>query len=123
MIHTEKLIPFENRAGGKGTGVIHSVMDEKDLDGHAKAILSVVLHPGSSIGSHQHVGNLEIYYVLKGEGIFTLNGEARPIHAGQAGSMKPGDWHGIENTGSEDMLISAVMLYDAKAPQEETAGK
>ncbi|MEH2929032.1 cupin domain-containing protein [Clostridiaceae bacterium] len=112
MIHTEKLIPFENRAGGKGTGVIHSVMDEETLDGHAKAILSVVLHPGSSIGNHQHVGNLEIYYVLKGEGIFTLNGESQPIHAGQAGSMKPGDWHGIENTGTEDMLISAVMLYE-----------
>ena len=50
--------------------------------------------------------------MLKGEGIFTVNGKSEPIRAGQAGSMNPGDWHSIENTGSEDMLISAVILYE-----------
>ena len=112
MIYTEKVIPFENRAGGKGTGILRIAMEDEQLEGRAKAIMSVTLHPGSSIGSHQHVGNLEIYYVLKGEGIFTVNGKSEPIHAGQAGSMNPGDWHSIENTGSEDMLISAVILYE-----------
>ena len=105
MIYTEKIIPFENRMGGKGTGELHIAMDKEALGGRAEAFISVVLHPGSSIGNHQHVGNMEIYYVLKGEGIFTLN-------AGQTGSMQPGDWHGIENTGKEDMLITAVILYE-----------
>ena len=87
-------------------------MEEKELGGRAEAFISIVLHPDSSIGEHQHVGKREIYYVLKGEGIFTLNGQPQPIHAGQAGSMQPGDWHGIENTGDEDMLITAVILYE-----------
>lgn len=112
MIYTEKVIPFENRAGGKGTGELHIALEDQELEGRAKAVMSVVLHPGSSIGSHQHVGNLEIYYVLKGEGIFTVNGESSPIHAGQSGTMKPGDYHSIENTGAEDMLISAIVLYE-----------
>lgn len=112
MIYTEKIIPFENRMGGKGTGELHIAMDKEALGGRVEAFISVVLHPGSSIGNHQHVGNMEIYYVLKGEGIFTLNGESQPIHAGQTGSMQPGDWHGIENTGKEDMLITAVILYE-----------
>mgnify|MGYP000127331885 CR=1 FL=1 len=80
MIYTEKVIPFENRAGGKGTGEIHIAMEDPDLEGRAKSVMSVILHPGTSIGSHQHVGNLELYYVIKGEGIFTLNGESFPIH-------------------------------------------
>ena len=112
MIYTEKVIPFENRAGGKGTGEIHIAMEDPDLEGRAKSVMSVILHPGTSIGSHQHVGNLELYYVIKGEGIFTLNGESFPIHAGQTGYMKPGDLHGIENTGDEDMLLSAIILYE-----------
>ena len=112
MIYTEKIIPFENRMGGKGTGELHIVMEEKELGGRAEAFISIVLHPDSSIGEHQHVGKREIYYVLKGEGIFTLNGQPQPIHAGQTGSMQPGDWHGIENTGKEDMLITAVILYE-----------
>lgn len=112
MIYTENIIPFENRMGGKGTGELHIVMEDAELEGRAKALLTIVLHPESSIGCHEHKGNMEIYYVLKGEGIFTLNGESSPIHAGQAGSMKPGDVHGIENTGSEDMVISAVVLYE-----------
>lgn len=111
MIYSEKIVPFENRMGGKGTGELHIVMENEDLEGHAKAILFIVLHPHSSIGLHQHTGTLEIYYVLKGEGIFTLNDTSQPIHAGEAGSMKPGDWHAIENTGNEDMLISATVLY------------
>lgn len=110
MIFTEKVIPFENRFGGKGTGELHVVMEGGDLGGRAEAFISFVLHPGSSIGHHQHTGDMEIYYVLKGEGIFTHNGIPQPIHAGQAGSMNPGDWHGIENTGTEDMIISAVVL-------------
>jgi quercetin dioxygenase-like cupin family protein len=112
MIYSEKIIPFENRMGGKGTGELHIVMESEELNGRAKTLLTVILHPGSSIGCHQHVGNVEIYYVLKGEGIFTLNGESSPIHAGQAGSMDSGDTHGIENTGSEDMVISAIVLYE-----------
>lgn len=112
MIYTEKVTPFENRMGGKGTGELRIVMEDKELGGRAKMVGSILLHPQSSIGYHQHVGNLEIYYVLKGEGLFTLNDKTEPIHAGQIGFMQPGDWHGIENTGNEDMLISAVVLYE-----------
>ena len=65
MIYTEKVIPFENRAGGKGTGILRIAMEDEQLEGRAKSIMSVTLHPGSSIGSHQHVGNMEIYYVLR----------------------------------------------------------
>ena len=50
--------------------------------------------------------------MIKCEVIFTLNGESFPIHAGQTGYMKPGDFHGIENTGDEDMLLSAIILYE-----------
>lgn len=112
MIFTEKVIPFENRLGGKGTGELHIAMDSEALEGRAEAMTLIILHPGSSIGYHQHVGTMEVYYVLSGEGIFTCNGDPQPIHAGQAGSIRPGDWHGIENTGAGDMAISGLVLYE-----------
>ena len=112
MIYNEQVIPFENRAGGKGTGILRIAMADEQLEGRAKSIMSVTLHPGSPSGPHQHTGIQEISCVLQGEGIFTVHGKSEPIHAGQAGSMNPGDWHSIENTGDEDMLISAVILFE-----------
>ena len=47
MIYTEKVIPFENRAGGKGTGILRIAMEDEQLEGRAKAIMSVTLHPVS----------------------------------------------------------------------------
>ena len=58
-----------------------------------------VLEPGGWLGHHRHEPS-EIYYVLDGEGMLTLDGVEHAVRAG-TGVYIPGDSeHGIRNTGT-----------------------
>ena len=57
------------------------------------------LQPGDRLGLHRHTPP-EIYYVLEGSGIVTLDGVEHPVGAGAAVFI-PGDCeHGIRNDGA-----------------------
>jgi len=47
---------------------------------------------------HQHVDE-EFQYVIEGEGTWSLNGKEQPLKAGDLMYTRPGDWHGIRNSG------------------------
>jgi len=56
------------------------------------------VEPGGWLGLHRHIP-AEIYYVLEGRGIVTIEGREREVRAGAAVFI-PGDAeHGIRNTG------------------------
>ena len=111
MIRREKGRRVSNRFGGKGEIELYPVLNEEDLMGKGEVMLRMVLPPGSSIGYHQHLGNFEVYYILSGEGIFQDQEEEKPIQAGEAGLIRPGQYHGLVNTGSRDMVVVALVLY------------
>lgn len=111
MIRKEVGRKVSNRFGGKGEIELYPVLNEEDLMGKGEVMLRMVLPPGSSIGYHQHLGNFEVYYIISGEGIFQDQEEERPIRAGEAGFIRPGQFHGLMNTGSGEMVVVAVVLY------------
>jgi mannose-6-phosphate isomerase-like protein (cupin superfamily) len=62
------------------------------------------LHQGAAIGYHlQDVD--EVYYILSGTGEFTLNGVRQMVGAGTAILTRPGNSHGLRQTGSEDLVL------------------
>jgi mannose-6-phosphate isomerase-like protein (cupin superfamily) len=70
------------------------------------------LAPGVTEGSHTHEGERaleEIYYVLQGQGIMTVEDETVPIGPGDAVLVPPGVDHGLANTGSEPLRL--VLLF------------
>lgn len=66
-----------------------------------------VLKNGASIGLHQHYKD-EIYYVMGGRGIYTLDGKDHPVQAGNAMLTRPGSTHSIRQAGDEDLMILIV---------------
>ena len=66
-----------------------------------------ILHPGASIGAHVNDKD-EIYYVLSGRGMLTLNGQVREVGAGQAILTRNGDSHALRQLGDEDLVIFIV---------------
>lgn len=70
------------------------------------------LKPGAEVGYHIHKGEGEMYYVLSGEGVYNDNGVIVLIKAGDVTYCKSGEGHGIENTGSEDLVFNAMIIYD-----------
>ena len=62
------------------------------------------LKPGSAIGYHRQAED-EIYYVLTGRGVMTLDGKEHEVGPGTAVLTRTGSSHGLKQVGSEDLVI------------------
>jgi mannose-6-phosphate isomerase-like protein (cupin superfamily) len=92
---------------GQGRGKNSRVFDNADFDTPLKFINYVELEPESSVGLHRHGDNEEVYVVLSGNGIMTVNGERQAVKTGDLILNKPGSEHGLENTAGEPLRFLA----------------
>jgi len=60
--------------------------------------------PGSAIGYHVQRED-EIYYVLSGRGMMTIDGKEFEVGPGDAVLTRPGSSHGLKQIGKEDLVI------------------
>ena len=60
--------------------------------------------PGSAIGYHLQRED-EIYYVLSGRGMMTIDGKEFEVGPGDAVLTRPGSSHGLKQVGTEDLVI------------------
>jgi mannose-6-phosphate isomerase-like protein (cupin superfamily) len=60
--------------------------------------------PGSGIGYHQQKED-EIYYVISGRGVMTVDGKSFDVAPGTAVLTRPGSSHGLKQAGAEDLVI------------------
>lgn len=65
--------------------------------------------PGQEHRLHAHAGMDKVYYVLQGRGLFLLDGREEPMEAGLMLIAPEGARHGIRNTGSERLLVMAIL--------------
>ena len=73
----------------------------------------IVLHPHSSIGWHQHVGNTEPYYILEGKGIFVDNdGSRSEVGPGDVCYIEVGQSHSLENPTDENLVFIALIYNE-----------
>lgn len=67
------------------------------------------LEPGQEQKVHAHAGATKFYYVIEGEGLFTIGAETRRLAAGELAWSAPDEPHGVSN-GSEERLILLVSM-------------
>jgi mannose-6-phosphate isomerase-like protein (cupin superfamily) len=72
------------------------------------------LKPGSGIGYHLQKED-EIYYVLSGRGLMTIDGKSFEVGPGSAVLTRPGSSHGLKQIGNEDLVI--MINYEQEAPR------
>ena len=63
-----------------------------------------VLKPGAGIGYHKQAED-EIYYVLSGRGVMTLDGKDYDVGPGTAILTRTGSSHGLKQAGPDDLVI------------------
>ncbi len=105
-------VSYQNRFGGQGEVRMKNLLTAEEFCGKGRLFAHNVILPGSSIGFHQHHGDFETYYVLKGEGMINDNGVKSPVRAGDVIYTKNGESHGLENTGTENLEVMALVLFD-----------
>jgi mannose-6-phosphate isomerase-like protein (cupin superfamily) len=102
----------QNMRGGKGAVKLEHWFKPEDFGAKVRLCTRMTLAPGSSIGSHTHADEDEVYLVLEGSGRIEENGEWVPIQPGDAILTGKGGTHGVENNGHQPLVIAAIiMLY------------
>jgi len=109
---TEKAV-IEGLRGGNGSVELYHIVSKEELNGHGTMYAMGVLKPGCSIGYHQHVGNTEPYFILKGKGTFIEDDKSRTeVGPGDVCYIQVGQSHGLENNSDEDLVFMAL-VYNA----------
>jgi mannose-6-phosphate isomerase-like protein (cupin superfamily) len=61
--------------------------------------------PGRKMRIHKHLNNDELIFIHKGEGTLTLGEESILVKTGDVVFVPRGTWHGLDNTGQENLLM------------------
>ncbi|HMK27299.1 MAG TPA: cupin domain-containing protein [Chitinophagaceae bacterium] len=61
--------------------------------------------PGRKMRIHKHLDNDELIFIHKGEGTLTLGEESIEVKTGDVVFVPRGTWHGLDNTGKENLLM------------------
>ena len=103
----------EHMRDGDGTVKLTSFIEgPQELCEKGRLFSRIVLEPGCSIGYHVHEGDSELFYFLKGTGIYNDNGTEVEVKAGDVAICPPGTGHGIANRSDEVLELVAVIVYE-----------
>ena len=72
------------------------------------------LAPDGTVGNrlHRHAP-AEVYYVIAGEGVVTIDGESTAVRAGSAVFVPGGAEHSLANTGTSTMCLLYTFAVDS----------
>lgn len=73
-------------------------------------IIPCRIHPGGSIGLHEHPTSDDINYILSGSGKAICNGEEERLTPGVCHVCRKGSEHSIINTGDADLVMLTVVV-------------
>jgi mannose-6-phosphate isomerase-like protein (cupin superfamily) len=103
----QKVEPGTHNGGGQTVGYSFFAKAPK----LALVFRKRALEPGSGIGYHLQKED-EIYYVLSGRGMMTVDDKSFEIGPGAAVLTRPGSSHGLKQIGREDLVI--MINYEQK---------
>ena len=92
---------------GKGTLMCKSLLDGCESDQFAY-MHSDDMPAGVSIGIHEHSLGEEIYYLVSGKGILTMDGKQYEMKTGDISLCKLGHSHGFEAVDNCVLVVVAV---------------
>ena len=106
-----KKVHVEKPKNGVGEMTKTVLLTEEEMFSKGKTFAKLVLHPGCSMGYHEHNGDAEYYYILQGNGEYNCNGNCTSVSTGDLCVVKSGEGHALKNVGDEDGEAIALILY------------
>lgn len=100
----------EHVNGGAGFIMKEELITPEQRGEYCRLMNEITLKPNCEIGHHEHHGEAEMYYILKGEGMYEEDGKAIDVAAGDVTFCEDGHGHGLKNNGKEDLVMLAVIL-------------
>lgn len=101
----------ENMRGGEGVVELKNIINSDEFYGKGRVFSQITLLPNTSIGLHQHVNEIEVFYIIKGEGLVDDNGKLSNVKAGDMIYTDNNQSHSIKNIGDSELVIIALVLF------------
>ena len=100
---------FGSCHGGVGTLLCRELLADYARTGAGiKFVHDDVLEPGVSIGPHTHSGDEEVYVILEGRGVMTVDGREHPVQAGDLCVTRDGRSHSLKNNSEAPLRLLVV---------------
>jgi len=97
--------------GGTGEVTLFNFLTEQEARGAGRLFTKIVIAPGNSIGTHVHEGDMETYYILKGNALLSDNGSEITLEPGDCHVCPDGQSHSIKSIGEDTLEFIAIVLY------------
>lgn len=91
VINLADQAPFTTKDGS----CIRSILDRANAPVQNQSLAEASLAAGAATAPHTHRKTEEFYFILEGNGRFTLDHESRDVHPGDAILIPPGRRHSI----------------------------
>ncbi|MEU9078783.1 cupin domain-containing protein [Kitasatospora sp. NPDC004745] len=104
------------QVGGEGVCRWKMLMNGMHLEGEWNCVEYVVIEPGGSVGEHVHLRTEEIYYIVSGRAVVTMDGVEIEVAAGDLVTTPIGSAHSIANRGTEDMHFFVTEVFPGEGP-------
>lgn len=104
----------ENGAeGGKGILHLDKLHEVLPAAKNVRLFSIATLEPGADVGYHQHVGEVEYYYILSGYAVYNDNGKEYYLTPGDLTYTPDGESHGIKNlSDTENLQFIALVVKE-----------
>lgn len=107
------LRPVNSMDGGSGTVQYRRALQPVNFSSPWAYADDLVLPPGTSVGKHMHREVAEIFYVVSGEGSFSVVAdggadETVSIRSGDAIPLRLSEVHSLKNTGAEALELMVI---------------
>ena len=112
MVRKSKMEIKTNIAGEKDAIIFESANTQEELLNKCSLFGRMTLKPGCRVGYHQHVNDIESYYIISGKGIYTCEGVKTEVESGDMAYCANGESHDLICTGDEDLVVMALIVLD-----------
>ena len=92
-------LPRDAVVAHDGEGLVRSArgLADQDFETNLQFVDYVEMPAGTSIGIHQHGDNEELYFLVEGEGVMTVDGREYLVRTGDLILNERGGTHGLRN--------------------------
>lgn len=112
---TEKKTIQNGLHEGQGQMSLYEIWGKGDFKSNIDFIDRMVVPPHSSIGFHKHACNEEMYIILEGQGVMTVNDKTFLVKVGDMILNSPYDSHGLKNDSKKDLDVLVIQISVEKA--------
>ena len=96
--------------GGVGTLEFRRLMVADEFSSSIDFVDYTIIPAGSTIGLHQHTGNEELYLIVSGVAVVTVEQEERQLTRGSIGIVRSGQSHKLRNGGDSPVAMFVVQV-------------